>query len=663
MGKGKKKTVASTKKLVKTPEQLEQEKQKKEEKKLLKKIFGSGRKRKALKKEFAEAKKQEEAETVKHEELKHEEPKQESEKHEEKKHEPKPPKEKKPRKPIFTDTQRQKLKGGAMVLVGLFMIGFVSYFLYTRLFRPESIAHFLPADSTVGFVEVNIDGDSDQAKKFSKLFEKYPVYQASNLVKLANLVFPVDYKNDLEPWIGRKIGIVAMKELQDPNVLKPALFVENHSSEKTMNFLKSRVLANSGDELLTEMHNGYSVYHYKLSQNYYFAFINNYLVLAADNNLMTQILDAQSGQGTKLQDDTVFQKISNNLPQTCIMFGYGNMQKLFETLQNNPLFQGQKMHDFVAMQPFMKIFSAEGFSAVVNDTNLTFQVFEAIDRTQLQGQSYLTYNDKYEGKLLNLASENSILFAGGHDLNKELSRIGEIFKSGTSVSSTLFNGILEAQKDRFFGKDISLESDIYPLLKNEYLVTIENNFETPVVSVFIGLTDKNEDMIHIEKLAAAFMKKSAIFSPQVKEVTLPDGTKGQEIVASAEEITRTDNPYNSYNVTSLKLGSLPWSINYTVLDNTLVVTTTPEALYNIIDRKWGKLQTNLRTSDNFAKTALPVMHTADEIFQIRLGALVPMLGIDQNPAVKPYVEGFNSLTMAKNFFDDGISTIYVLDIL
>jgi len=658
--KGKKKTVASTKKVVKTEEQLEQERQAKEQKKLLKKIFN--RKKKAAKIDRPQIEKNEKPEPQKAAEpvaeMKKEEPKVE-----EKKHEPVAKKEKAPRKPMLSDAQKQKARGAVMVLVGLFMIGFVSYFLYTRLFRPESIAHFLPADNTIGFLELNIDGDSDQTKKFAQLFQKYPVYQASNLEKLANLVLPVDYEKDLQPWIGRNIGIVLLKQTGDDSSVKVALFVEAKSADKALDFLKNRALQNSGDELLTDTYNNYTVYHYKLSQAYSFAFVKNYLVLAGNDALLHQVIDAQSGNIVKLQDDPVFQKVSNNLPSTGLAFGYANTQKLFDTMLKNPLFQSQKTRDLVALQPFMKIFAAEGFTAVVNDNDITVQQFEAIDRSQLQGQSYLTYEDKYQGQLLQLASENSILFAGGHDLYKELQRIAEIFSNGTNIDSTLFNGILEAQKDKYFGKDISLDTDVYPLLKNEYLITSENNFEQPVVSIFMNLTDKNNDLLRIEKLAAAFMKERAIFSPQIKDVTLPDGTKGQEVVASAENITRTDNQYNGYNITTLSLGSLTWSINYAVLDNTLVISTTPESLKAIIDRKSGKITTNLRNSDDFNKNVMPVMRTADEVFNIKLGALIPVLGLDQNPLVKPYVEGFNSLTMTKNFFDDGISTLYVINIL
>lgn len=666
--KGKKKTVASTKKTVKTPEQLEQERLEKENKKLLKRILNKARTKTAKKKKDTEAAPEQKTEPtmeeilqemVKEEPVKTEEKKHEPVKHEEKKHEPK---EKKARKPLLTETRKQKLKGAVMVLVGIFMIGFVSYFLYTRLFRPQSIATFLPADSTVAFVEVNIDGESDQVKKFNRLFEKYPVYHPSNLVQLANLVFPVDYSKDLEPWLGRKIGLVLMKQSGEEDGVKIVLFVEQKSYEKTMNFLKGRALANAGDELMAEDYNNYTIYHYKLGQSYYFTFINNFLVLTGNDVLAKQLIDTQTG-GNKLKDDQLFQKVNNNLPPVGLMSGYVNSQKLFETMLKNPLFQSQKAKDLLSLQPFMRIFAAGGFMLVAEDNNLTAQVFEAIDRSQLQGEAYLTYNEKYEGKLLELAGENSILFAGGHDLFKELNRIGEIFRAGTDIDKTIFQGILEAQKEKYFGKDVVLESDIYPLLKNEYLMTVENNFEEPVVSVFIRLPEKNDDLSRIEKLTAAFIKKRAIFSPQIREVTLPDGTQGQEIVASAEEITRTDAVYNGVNVTTLQLGNLPWSINYAVLDDTLVVTSNTGMLHAVVDRKGGKINTNLRVAESFTRTVLPAMRTADEVFHIKLGALIPVTGLDQNPAVKPYVEGFNSLTMAKNFFDDGISTLYVIDVL
>jgi hypothetical protein len=329
----------------------------------------------------------------------------------------------------------------------------------------------------------------------------------------------------------------------------------------------------------------------------------------------------------------------------------------------NPLFQGQRTRDLIALQPFMKIFSSEGFTLVANDNNLTVQQFESIDRTQLQGQNYLTYTDKYQGNLLQLAGENPVLFAGGHDLYQEIQRIGEVFSSGENVDSTVFNGIITAQKDKYFGKDISLENDIYPLLKNEYLLTVENNFDQPVVSMFFDLSDKNNDMMRIEKLATAFMQQRAIFTPQIEDVTLPDGTKGQQVVASAEDITRSDNAYDGSNITTLQLGSLPWSVNYSVVDNTFVISTDLGTLKNIIDRKEGKLQTNLRNSAGFVNTALPLLRTADELFSVKLGALISVFGLDQNPNVNPYVTPFDSLTMSKNFFDDGISTIYAINVI
>ena len=146
-------------------------------------------------------------------------------------------------------------------------------------------------------------------------------------------------------------------------------------------------------------------------------------------------------------------------------------------------------------------------------------------------------------------------------------------------------------------------------------------------------------------------------------VALPDGTKGQEIVANSEQITRTDNLYKGYNVTTLQLGSLPWSINYAVLDNVFVGSTDLNSLHAMIDRKTDSSAPKLMTTESFNGSVSPVISTADEVFQIKLGALSEILGITQDQNIKPYVEPFTALTMTKNFFDDGISSIYLIDVL
>src|SRR5438105_774799 len=82
----------------------------------------------------------------------------------------------------LTELESQKLKGTVLMLVGLFALVFIGIFLFHKIFRPQPLAQLLPADSTVGLVELNIDSGSSQPKQFFELLKNYPVYQKQQLI-------------------------------------------------------------------------------------------------------------------------------------------------------------------------------------------------------------------------------------------------------------------------------------------------------------------------------------------------------------------------------------------------------------------------------------------------------------------------------------------------
>ncbi|HMR01255.1 MAG TPA: hypothetical protein PKA32_02585, partial [Candidatus Gracilibacteria bacterium] len=57
---------------------------------------------------------------------------------------------------------RQKIRGGILIAIGLGAIIFIAFFLFSKFFQPQPLAEILPAEQTLGFVEVNIDGKSQQ---------------------------------------------------------------------------------------------------------------------------------------------------------------------------------------------------------------------------------------------------------------------------------------------------------------------------------------------------------------------------------------------------------------------------------------------------------------------------------------------------------------------
>lgn len=569
-----------------------------------------------------------------------------------------PPKEHlKKEKKRLSPGQKQKIKGGLLALIGLFALSFIGYFLFGKLFRPQYLSELLPANNTIATFEINIDPNNAQPLKFYENFKKYPVYQLENIFSLIKIFGGLDYNTDLSGWLGRRAGIAFLTGLDSNNAaqLSRIYFIETKDLKKSQESLaaKSFVLSKYGN---------FDLYTNSLNQNITIAAINNYLVVAENQDNLKHLIDLFSKQ-PKLADDQNFRKTANNLPQNGLAFGYLNLEKLFSFLTSNNQFVAQKGQDFSALKPYLGIFNSTGISIIAQPNALFAQTYTSVNKSALSRQKFLTFNDKYRGDLLSLANPDTILFAGGHDLSKELTELESMFQSGNKSSSIVFQSVLNSQKERYLGKDIDLQNDLYPLLENEYLFTVDNNFEKPVFSFFLKLKDPKTDLPKLEKIVSAFIETSGIFSPKIQSVTLPDGTQGQEIVASPEEISRSDELYRTYNITNLKLGNTGWNIYYASLNDKAVFSTNLETLKIIIDRAEGKVVNNLTTSNFFNTSLKPLMKNSDEIINLKTGALTEVLNLNADKILAPYLLPFGDLTVAKNYFDDGISSIYLLEII
>lgn len=667
MAKKKKKTIASTKKVEKTAEEKENivQQESKKSGRGLKKMLKMKKRSKPKKVEKIKKKEKEVSKPVpdvaKETPVIKESPKKEEPVIYEPKHkkEPKPKRKREPMSPA----NKQKIRGGILITIGLFTILFIGYFLFGKYFNPQDLAEILPANNTVATIEFNIDPGHNQPQQFMELMSKYPAYQKENIISLMNILFPVNYEDEISPWLGRKVGLALYSgtELKNGSGLMPIFFVESRDHGRTDAFFSERTMA--GENITTTDYNGYKISEFTVSQPISYTYINNYLVFTEDQVLLKDYLDSLNSGEERLINDANYRKVANNMPQGSLIFAYVDFDKLFEVLSADQTFIAQKGQDLLALRPFISIFKAEGLTVFVDKNRFSAQTFTAIDNEALDGENYITFNEKYQGELLDLASDDLIFLAGGHDMTKELNRLEDIFKSGTKTPALVFDGVLEAQKQTYFGKDIDLKNDIYPLLTGEYLVTMENNFDKPIVSVFLDLGDKNKLLPKFEKVVNAFVEVSGVFTPRVQDVTLPDGTIAQEIVASPEKIDKSTSKHNGVLYTSLQIGETGLVIHYAILGDYAAITTNEDAIKNIIDRSTGEQSNSLKNSKFYTENLQPVLRTADEVLHVKLGAITEALGLNDNPDITPYFVPFTNFTITKNYFDDGISTIYLVDVI
>jgi hypothetical protein len=573
----------------------------------------------------------------------------------------KKPKEKKIRKPLSPES-RQKIRGGILIAIGAFALIFIGIFLFSKIFRPQSLAELVPEEESIAVLEINVDSGHSQVKQFFETLGEYPVYQKNGINSLVDTISPFETGEALEEWAGRKAGIVLMKEEKDgeKNII-PVFFVETKDQNKTVQYLQNLAAGASGDELIKKPYSGHEIYSYKVGQNFVYTFLNSYLVYTENEDTIKLLIDNRSNDKPRLSDSANYRKVANNLAPDSLIFGYVDLHRMFDYLSSSPAFIAQRGQDYLAMRPFIGLFKAEGISVFAEKEHFRAQVFTSLDTEKLDGETYITYSEKYQGSLLSYVQQSPVLIASGHNLTKELNRLEDIFSSGTNASSAIFDGLIEAQKDQYFGKDISLHEDIYPLLQGEYLITLGNSLEEPGITVVIELTDPNNNELRIEKLAQAFTDTSGVFSPKIVSVTLPDGTIGKEIVASPEIITRSDESYEGETIYILKIGDSGWAVYYTVLENEAIFSTSIEKIKTVISR--GIEKENFTTTETYNSLIKPILKSADQFYFVETSALGGNIISDGTSMIKPYFTPFGGMAVAKNFFTDGISTIYVLEVI
>jgi len=545
--------------------------------------------------------------------------------------------------------KKKKIAGIILALIALIAGITASYILFVKMFQAEPLANLVPQTNAVFIAEINIDPSDNQPENFYKLLKNYKVYQSENIKNEVSKLTKINYESDISSWIGRKAGVVVLTTPSQDQPFTYLAFIESRNHDETIQSLNDQTLYEKDGQKIYGIKN--------IDGN--FTFINNYLVYAPTKTAMNIYLDSIKDKQQRLKQEQTYQKIVNNLPQGELAFAYINYNKIIENLQNNEQFKSTKGQELRELKPFLSIFKAEGIKIFAENNKFKAQSYTAIDNSALNGESYLTYNEKYKGELLNLVNPNSILILGGHDLSKEIGRLTDIFKSGTKTSNLVVDGLLEAQVQKYFGKNIELKDDIYKVLKGEYSLTVEKSFEEPVISLLIKLTNGIEDKEKINKLTRAFIETSGIFTPKIQKVELPDGTIGHEIIASPEQIEESIDKYHSSEIHNLIIGDTTIVISYAIINDIVVFSNSENTIKSIIDKKDGTNKESFTNSTIYKNEIQQILATSDEIIRVQLGAITDIFKISDNEYLTP----FTGFTITKNYFHDGISTIYLVEVL
>jgi hypothetical protein len=549
---------------------------------------------------------------------------------------------KKTQKPVKKKAAPRKKIGVLLVAFGMILLVCVMALLFHKL-TPNSLSKVLPKESTIAFVEANIS-NSSQMENVQNLLGKY------NYLENLKQMIGVDLAdaNFLSGTIGA--GVIKTEAGQ----ASVAVFASVNDKGNTIKFLSGQALSQKGDEFLCGELQGFEICQYKLSYNFKFTFIKDYLVISPSQDALLALLKNKE----KLSSNQNFVIARNNLPSRNLVFAYVDTENLLRSLFENKDFVAKKGYELTAMIPFLQTFKSFAAVLIAQENKLAIQSYTQIDKEKLGDASFITFDRKYKANLAKLVDKKPLAYFGGRNVKSQLEKISKVLSNGEEAKEILFNGFIKAQVKKYLGETISLEDDIYPLLEGEYAVSMEGEKEIPEYKVIVELKNAKNDEDMIRKLVKNFVEINAVFAPEVIEVELEDGTMSKEIVATEEEVEQAEEMYKGIKIVSLKLGEKSWGIHYAFVGDTVVFASDTQSIIRSVDL-WNNSQESFKESYLYDALIRPLMLNSDEVAYIYFDILLDKLNIDLKEN-KKFFDPINVIASGKNYFDDGVSTTHYI---
>ncbi len=535
---------------------------------------------------------------------------------------------------------KRKIMGGALTVIMILILVSVGYLLFERAFRAAPIAKFLPADRTVSLLEVNTNIEYDQYYKSVDLLAGHAEYSKDAFTQQIEEKFLVSFDADILPWLGRQIGVAYMQPKEGSDRLQTAYFAETLNQAET-----KKLLTKEGDI-------------YKTEKGLFAAFIDDYIFVSFDEATITQLQEDEDTN--KLYSSAKYRRIDNNLPISRAAYLYIDFEKVSDSFFNNFEILSEKGLSMEVIGPFIKLFEAEGFALIAMDDNFVLESFLSIDSQKVTGSKYINFKEKYRANLSKYLSADTLAYWGGKNLEYQMKRMLELMSGGDKGAVLILDSVAESYIEKYFGPETSLKDDVLSLLKNEYLLAIEQINGNYIYKLVTELDNQQTDALKIQELANKFTQMGGFFEPKVVEHVLPDGTVSKEIVALPEEIKKSESEYNGVTIYKLKMGEQEWGVYYALLGDIAVVANHIDGVKSAIDL--GKNPTgSLKNSEVYVYNIAPVLRSSDQVTYFKFEDVLPLLIKDENK-IPSFMKIIYSLSSGKNYFNDGVKTTNYLHI-
>jgi len=534
-------------------------------------------------------------------------------------------------------TFKDKLLLGILGLGFVLLIIFIFYLIWFS-FSQKSIAHFLPEDKTVAYIEFE-DFALPLKLETSEAFNK------EQLEKVFNRLFGVDFKTAGIDWDKGCFGATLIGSSNSNSV--PVFFMETGSRRKTLNLFKQ--LALPEEELAKSGTTRLPIYSYPQSHSFSFAFVGPYTFVSNNLTPLKIIQEVYNGEIPALTGQKDYQKSLSSLPRQNWISGYLNFQSLNF---------GDSITASNIIEPLKHVINHVALSVRKNQTGFHFNTFVNLTPDLLSLREGLD-KTRFAYKLTDyISSKNLALYIGGANLSQEWQNTLDTISNLNPAYGVILESIIRAQITKVFGDQVSLRNDFYPLFEGEYALAVaksEENDRTNV-SLILSHSDQKFAETKLAKMMQGFKFLAAQFAPKLREVTLPDGTISRELVADTSKLQEITETYEGYNVHCVEVVNTSSGFCYTVTDELMVMANNLDTTTQTIDLTLSPKYV-LSQHQPFRQTISNLSKVSDEITFIDIQKATPLItGKSYGMLFEPFLKEFEAVSWVKHYFDDGVST-------
>ncbi len=467
----------------------------------------------------------------------------------------------------------------------LFLIGIIGIVHHYWLLRQEQLHHFFPSDVAF-FAEMKVT--PDVLKEVESLF---PEFSFQNFLEpLAGSSLSIDWEKDIASWLGSRMGVAVM---EDKSFLMAFEFQNKSELKEFLNHFKAH-----DEQFLVNKLTDVEIFSPTFSSHLAFGFHGRWFLVADKDETLIRTFSSDK----KLQDNEEYNRVFASLSRTSIGRIFVDTDKALNLVSLLPALS--------IFNPLLDTFAhsvpALGFSANLSDKGLS------IDALMFSGDKPFTPDAPSKShqalmpQLAQFASKDILFFINGSDFYQKYLETKDFLRELNPQMALVFEGILRARFQKFFGEDFDFEHKFLSLMHGQYTILLDfKNDLYPFLQLTLvtkmGQLDKDKSL---ESIHEAVRYAQSRYSTKVDEVRLPDGSVRKELVAVDEkeidiqEITFNDHVY--YTVESDARGT---KLTYGMIDGYFVFSTHEDGMKSIIQSK-QKTSPSLLDNSDFRESVL-----------------------------------------------------------